>query len=94
MSCALYNWEIMMDREEYSCDEEDWEHYDNLTSVSQNVNTVSGAQCPLWSPQGKTYYQHEDNQCQGEDLSGQHHDHEMKQLKALLQVNCVSHITS
>ena len=63
-----------MDREEYSCDEEDWEHYDNLTSVSQNVNTVSGAQCPLWSPQGETYYQHEDSQ--GEGLLGQHHDNE------------------
>ena len=65
-----------MDREEYSCDEEDWEHYDNLTSVSQSVSAVSGAPCPLWSPQGEHYYQHEDNLCQGGDLSGQHHDHE------------------
>ncbi len=67
-----------MDREEYSCDEEDWEHYDNLTSVSQNVSTVSGAQCPLWSPSGESYYQHEDNQYQYQegDISGQNHDNE------------------
>ena len=63
-----------MEREEYSCDEEDWEQYDNLTSVSQNVSTVSDPQC------GENYYQHPDNhyhQYLGGNISEQyHHDND------------------
>ena len=61
-----------MEREEYSCDEEDWEQYDNLTSVSQNLSTLSYPPCP----QGGNYYQHPENYYHhylGGNISGQYH---------------------
>ena len=76
----------MMEEEGYSCDEEELEHYDALTSVSQNTVTSPGTtQWPQWSPpwdnqhqqhQEPHYYQHHQHQHHQDSYQEPHHQHQ------------------